>query len=87
MPNLSALAQRALVFENAYAVYPESIKGLYSVLCSTFPAFDSQPKEYEHLGCRSVAAVLADAGYHTAMFHSGRFDYLRMESMINHRGY
>jgi len=87
MPNLSALAQRALVFDNAYAVYPESIKGLYSVLCSTFPAFDSQPEEYENLGCRSVAAVLADAGYRTAMFHSGRFDYLGMESIIHHRGY
>jgi len=87
MPNLSALARRALVFENAYAVYPESIKGLYSVLCSTFPAFDSRPEEYENLGCRSVAAVLAGAGYRTAMFHSGRFAYLGMESIINHRGY
>jgi glucan phosphoethanolaminetransferase (alkaline phosphatase superfamily) len=87
MPNLSALARRALVFENAYAVYPESIKGLYSVLCSTFPAFDSRPEEYENLGCRSVAAVLAGAGYRTAMFHSGRFGYLGMESIITHRGY
>src|SRR6202162_1618109 len=87
MPNLSALARRALVFDNAYAVYPESIKGLYSVLCSTFPAFDSHPEEYANLGCRSVASVLGDAGYRTAMFHSGRFGYLGMESMIRHRGY
>lgn len=79
MPNLSALAQRALVFDNAYAVYPESIKGLYSVLCSTFPALDSQPEEYANLECRSVASVLGDAGYRTAMFHSGRFAYLGME--------
>jgi len=34
-----------------------------------------------------VAAVLADAGYRTAMFHSGRFGYLGMESVIGHRGY
>jgi glucan phosphoethanolaminetransferase (alkaline phosphatase superfamily) len=87
MPNLSALARRALVFENAYAVYPESIKGLFSVLCSTFPAFDSEPEEYANLGCRSVASVLGDAGYRTAMFHSGRFGYLGMESIIRHRGY
>ena len=87
MPNLSALARRALVFENAYAVYPESIKGLYSVLCSTFPAFDSQPEEYANLGCRSVASVLGDAGYRTAMFHSGRFGYLGMESIVRNRGY
>jgi arylsulfatase A-like enzyme len=87
MPNLSGLARSALVFENAYAVYPESIKGLYSVLCSTFPAFDSQPEEYASLGCRSVASVLGDAGYRTAMFHSGRFGYLGMESIIRNRGY
>ena len=87
MPNLSALARRALVFDNAYAVYPESIKGLYSVLCSTFPAFDSQPEEYANLECRSVASILGDAGYRTAMFHSGRFGYLGMESIIRHRGY
>ena len=87
MPNLSALARSAVVFENAYAVYPESIKGLYSVLCSTFPAFDSQPEKYANLGCSSVASVLAGAGYRTAMFHSGRFGYLGMESIIHHRGY
>ena len=87
MPNLSALGRKALVFENAYAVYPESIKGLFSVLCSTFPAFDSRPEMYEHVECRSLAAVLADAGYRTAMFHSGRFGYLGMESIIRHRGY
>ena len=87
MPNLSALARRSLVFENAYAVYPESIKGLFSVLCSTFPAFDSRPEAYENIGPPSLAAVLADAGYRTAMFHSGRFGYLGMESIIRNRGY
>jgi len=87
MPNLTALARRALVFDNAYAVYPESIKGLFSVLCSVFPAFDSQPEQYENVDCRSVAAVLETAGYRTAMFHSGRFGYLGMESIIRNRGY
>jgi glucan phosphoethanolaminetransferase (alkaline phosphatase superfamily) len=87
MPNLSALSGKSLVFENAYAVYPESIKGLYSVLCSTFPAFDSRPEEYANSGCRSVASALGDAGYRTALFHSGRFAYLGMESIIRNRGY
>lgn len=87
MPNLTALARRALVFDNAYAVYPESIKGLFSVLCSEYPAFDSRPEQYENAGCRSLAAALADAGYQTALFHSGRFGYLGMESIIRHRGY
>ena len=44
MPNLSELARTAIVFDNAYAVYPESIKGLFSILCSTYPAFDSRPE-------------------------------------------
>jgi glucan phosphoethanolaminetransferase (alkaline phosphatase superfamily) len=87
MPNLSTLARQALVFENAYAVYPESIKGLFSILCSEYPAFDSQPEEYASSGCRSVAAIFGDAGYRTAMFHSGRFGYLGMESIVRHRGY
>jgi hypothetical protein len=87
MPNLTTLSQRALVFDNAYAVYPESIKGLFSILCSTFPAFNSRPEDYENLECRSVAAVLGGAGYRTAMFHSGRFGYLGMQSIIGHSGY
>jgi phosphoglycerol transferase MdoB-like AlkP superfamily enzyme len=87
MPNLSALARQALVFENAYAVYPESIKGLFSVLCSVYPAFGTQPEEYAGSGCRSLPAVLGKAGYRTAMFHSGRFEYLGMESIVRDRGY
>ncbi len=31
--------------------------------------------------------VLAEAGYRTAMFHSGRFGYLGMEAIIHNRGY
>src|SRR5208283_268974 len=57
MPNLGAMAQRAVVFENAYAVYPESIKGLFSVLCAVFPERNSEPKVYRNWPCRSVAQV------------------------------
>ena len=87
MPHLGALARSGLVFDNAYAVYPESIKGLYSVMCSAYPAFQSEPESYEKTGCRSVASVLAGAGYRTALFHSGRFAYLGMESIIRSRGF
>jgi arylsulfatase A-like enzyme len=87
MPNLTGLAQKGLVFDNAYAVYPESIKGLFSVLCSISPAFNTQPDQYTGAGCRHVASALADAGYQTALFHSGRFDYLGMDSIIRHSGY
>jgi arylsulfatase A-like enzyme len=42
---------------------------------------------YASSGCQSVAAVFAETGYRTAMFHSGRFGYLGMESIVRHRGY
>jgi phosphoglycerol transferase MdoB-like AlkP superfamily enzyme len=87
MPNLGELAKSAVVFDNAYAVYPESIKGLYSVLCSTSPGLDSEPESYQKTPCQSIAQVMAEAGYRTALFHSGRFGYLGMESVIHNRGY
>ena len=86
-PNLDRLARHALVFDNAYAVYPESIKGLFSVLCSTYPAFDTPRAAYAHAPCRSIASLLGAAGYRSALFHSGRFGYLGMESIINGRGF
>lgn len=86
-PHLAALAQSAVVFDNAYAAYPESIKGLFSILCSTFPAFDIDARAYAAVPCRSLPQVLAESGYRTALFHSGRFAYLGMESVIRHRGY
>jgi arylsulfatase A-like enzyme len=80
MPNLSALARSAVVFESAYAVYPESIKGLFSVLCSVYPASKSAP-------CDALPQALRDRGYRTALFHSGRFGYLGMEDVIRDRGF
>ena len=86
-PNLSALARSAIVFENAYAVYPESIKGLFSILCSIAPGFDTTAESYSDVPCRSPAAILGQRGYRTALFHSGRFDYLGMNAVIRGRGY
>ncbi len=87
MPNLSALARHAIVFDNAYAVYPESIKGLFSILCSAWPAFQTDTKRYAAVPCRALPAVLSAAGYRTALFHSGRFVYLGMEAIVRNRGY
>ncbi len=87
MPNLSDLARTAIVFDNAYAVYPESIKGLFSILCSTYPAFDSEAELYATVPCQSIAAVLSNRGYRTGLFHSGRFMYLGMDAIIRNRGF
>lgn len=86
-PNLTALARTGIVFENAYATYPESIKGMFSILCSIYPAFSTQPEQYTNAGCHSIASTLGRAGYRTALFHSGRFNYLGMESIIQDKGY
>jgi phosphoglycerol transferase MdoB-like AlkP superfamily enzyme len=86
-PNLTRLATTSLLFENTCAVYPESIKGLFSVLCSRYPAFDTRAEEYARIRTPSVAQVLKGAGYRTALFHSGRFMYLGMNAVIERRGF
>ena len=86
-PNLSTLAQHAIVFDRAYAVYPESIKGLFATLCSRYPAFDVPPEVYAGVPCASIASALGSGGYRTALFHSGRFIYLGMTSIIDRRGF
>ncbi len=86
-PNLTALATQSIVFERAYSVYPESIKGLFATLCSRYPAFDTAPEIYAEVPCASLAATVKTAGYHTALFHSGRFMYLGMTSVIDRRGF
>jgi hypothetical protein len=86
-PNLTRLAESAVVFENAYAVTPESIKGLLSVLCSRYPAFDTKGEDYASVTTVSLAQRLAREGYRTALFHSGRFMYLGMNAVIRDRGF
>jgi lipoteichoic acid synthase len=87
MPNLTALARHAIVFDHAYATYPESIKGLYSLLCATHPPLDRDMAAYARAPCPSIADLLARRGYRTALFHSGRFGYLGMDVVVRDRGY
>jgi arylsulfatase A-like enzyme len=86
-PTLTALSRDGVVFEHAYAAYPESIKGLFSILCSTFPAFDVNVRVLSGTPCDAIPSVLHRQGYRTALFHSGRFDYLGMSDVIRARGF
>jgi arylsulfatase A-like enzyme len=86
-PHLTELAEHALLFENAYATYPESIKGLFSILCSQYPAFGVSAEALARQPCAPVATQLAAAGYRTALFHSGRFGYLGMDALLEHKGF
>lgn len=87
MPHLTALSRQAILFENAYTVYPETIKSFFAVQCSTYPALDTRPEDYEHVATPGFATLLAAEGYRTGLFHSGRFMYLGMESVLKNRGY
>jgi hypothetical protein len=87
MPTLTALAQTAVQFDAAYAVYPESIKGLFSVLCSRPPAMDVTAAAHAQAACTPVPAVLGRHGYQTALFHSGRFGYLGMQDILARQGF
>jgi glucan phosphoethanolaminetransferase (alkaline phosphatase superfamily) len=87
MPYLTELAEQSVLFQNAYAVYPESIKGLFSILCSQYPAMDTQAESYSNVTVPSLADVLREQGYKTALYHSGRFMYLGMEAIVSNRGF
>ena len=88
-PNLTRLAAGALVFDAAYCATPESIKGLFSMLCSTHPAPQTSASDYvvDRVPCPSIAGLLSGAGYRTAFFHSGRFRYLGMQGIVDGRGF
>src|SRR5262249_12348178 len=75
-PSFPALARRGLTFDDAYSVYPESIKELFGVLCSRYPALDLPAEELAQTTCSPLATSLSKSGYATALFHSGRFEYL-----------
>jgi lipoteichoic acid synthase len=88
-PQLSALAAQSVVFDNAYAAYPESIKGLFSILCARSPPPHAEASEFgaARVPCRAAAQELAGAGYRTGLFHSGWFAYLGMEAVVKQRGF
>lgn len=85
MPVLGGLAASSLVFDAAYAVYPESVKGLYATLCGRSPQFGVSLETMIETGqalCEPPAQALGAAGYATALFHSGRFGYLGMDALL-----
>jgi hypothetical protein len=86
-PAFTALADSSLLFENAYAVYPESVRGMVSFLSSRYPAFDVSNEEHARVAAPSLASELGRAGYSTALFHSGRFIYLGMDTLVRASGF
>ena len=87
MPYLTKLTENALIFKNSYSTYPESIKGLFSTLCSLYPSVNTKPTMYEKVKCQSLAYILGTLNYQSLMFHSGYFYYLGMRSIIKNLDY
>jgi hypothetical protein len=87
MPNLTHLADDAILFEHAYTVYPETIKSFFGVQCSLHPALDTPSETYGRDFVPALATVLRGHGYRTGLFHSGRFMYLGMDAAVRNRGY
>lgn len=88
-PYVSALGRGAWTFEHVYAAYPESIKGLFAMLCAAAPAAHTDADRYTEARrpCEPIAARLRDAGYRTALYHSGWFAYLGMQGIVDARGF
>jgi phosphoglycerol transferase MdoB-like AlkP superfamily enzyme len=91
MPTVTQLSEHreALRFQHVYAVYPESIKGLYATLCSAYPTANTPAGFFtqKRRPCVTLADSLAQVGYRTAMFHSGWFAYLGMAGIVADRGF
>jgi arylsulfatase A-like enzyme len=87
MPNLTTLAQKAILFENAYTVFPETIKSFVGVHSGIHPALDTPAERYEDLGLPALGNLLHEQGYRTGLFHSGRFAYLGMDAVVGSRGF
>jgi arylsulfatase A-like enzyme len=86
MPNLTRIARQALVAENAYAVYPESIRAMLALFAARHPALGTPAEHYGRAPLPSLARSLGARGYRTALFHSGRFDYLGMREVVGALG-
>jgi phosphatidylserine decarboxylase precursor len=89
MPRLYELSQQGLVFQQAYAPYPESVKALYGALCGR-PTAAFVPAESHAAGrmpCDPLPGQLGQAGYRTGLFHSGSFAYFGMREILEDRGF
>lgn len=89
MPRVTQLAEHALVFDAIYSATPESILGLFAMLCATspLPHVDATALVAAKVPQRSVAESLHESGYRTGLFHSGRFVYLHMAEILADRGF
>jgi lipoteichoic acid synthase len=87
MPFLTSLTPKSLRCTDAYAVYPESIKGQIALFHGVHPAPHTDAEAYARVPVPGLAGLLAGHGYASALFHSGRFRFLGMEAVLTQSGF
>jgi arylsulfatase A-like enzyme len=88
-PNLDRWEKHAAVFENIYAHAPASNKGLFSILCSTYPwiSYKSESEEKPDLSRPSIVSELQGRGYATGFFTSGSLEFQKSREFLRARGF
>jgi arylsulfatase A-like enzyme len=88
-PNVSRIAETALVFDDYYTVTPASMKSLFANLCSTYPYPRPTAVTYirPQIPCHSFPEVLKLNGYRSSLVHSGKFTYTRKIDFLEGRGF
>jgi arylsulfatase A-like enzyme len=89
MPNVTALADNALVFDAWYAPTPSSMKVLFSLLCATWPYPTATAETYvaPRLPCHSLPKVMSEGGLRTQHITSARFSHSDKTAFLDDRGY
>ncbi len=88
-PNISRIAQTAMVFDDYYTVTPASMKSLFANFCSTYPYPRPTAETYirPRIPCHSFPEVLKLNGYRSSLVHSGKFTYTRKIDFLEGRGF
>lgn len=89
MPNVSRIAEQALVFDNWYTVTPASMKSMFATFCSTWPYPRPTAESYltPDLPCHSLPELLALAGLRSTFVHSGKFSFTKKDAFLESRGF
>ena len=87
-PNLTRLAERALIAETAYADIPHTSKALVSIHCGRSPTPVQEIVEADPGGIRQpcLGHILHSHGYRTAWFQTAKDSFERRPSLVKNLG-
>ncbi|WP_298534003.1 sulfatase-like hydrolase/transferase [uncultured Algibacter sp.] len=88
-PNLNAYAEKALLFKNAYAHAPATMKSMVALLGSIYPHVSYKCLTYEKpdFSHPTISSLLKEQGYNTSFFTSADLSYLKGKQFLDHRNF